>query len=277
VEKELLSEHRIRLNRSLGQHFLFDPQILERIVQAADVTKDDLVLEIGAGIGTLTKVIAKHAGFVIAFEMDSKLIEAATKNLKDLKNVLLINEDIMKAFIKKILEKQTGFKSIKVVANVPYYITSPLISLLLEGDVKYKCIVLTIQKEVAERIAGTPGNKKYGSFTIFVNYYAKPKISFLIPAKCFTPPPKVDSAVIRLDVLDEPPVKVKDEKMFFRVVHAAFMQRRKTLRNAIINAFIPGVDAAKLDKALKHCSIDGKRRGETLSLQEFASLSNTLI
>jgi 16S rRNA (adenine1518-N6/adenine1519-N6)-dimethyltransferase len=265
VIQEFLRKYDIRLNKDLGQHFITDKNILNRIASAGDISRDDLVLEIGSGIGTLTKALAQDAGFVIAVEMDKKLIPAASEYLKGAGNVELVNQDIMKVNISKEVRKHPGFKHLKVVANLPYYITSPVISMLLEGKTKFDVMIFTIQKEVARRIVSPPGNKEYGSFTVFVNYYAKPKIMFDIPASSFTPMPKVDSSVIRMDVLNKPPVKVKDEKLFFRVVRAAFNQRRKMLKNALNAAHI---------KWPEKTDIDGKRRGETLSIEEFAKLSD---
>lgn len=265
--REFLQKHNIRLNKYLGQHFLTDKNILNKIVSSANVNKEDLILEIGAGIGTLTKVLAQNAGFVIAVEIDKALMPAAAEQLKGSGNIELICHDIMKVNISKEMRKHPGFKHLKVVANLPYYITSPVISMLLEGKTKFDAMIFTIQKEVARRIVSPPGNKEYGSFTVFVNYYAKPRIMFNIPALSFTPRPKVDSSVIRLDVLDKPSVNVKDEKLFFRIVRAAFNQRRKMLKNALNGAHI---------KWPERTEIDGKRRGETLSIEEFARLSDLI-
>jgi 16S rRNA (adenine1518-N6/adenine1519-N6)-dimethyltransferase len=274
--RDLLRRHNIRLKHGLGQHFLHDEGLLDKIVRSADITKDDLVVEVGTGVGTLTKHIAKYAGHVLSFEVDDKLIPAAKEYLKGSKNIEIINEDALKVDMKKFISKHPHYKKVKVVANLPYYITSPLIAKFLEGEKLFKTIVVTIQKEVAERICARSGNKTYGSFTIFVNYYAKPSITMMIPPAAFMPPPEVHSAVLRLDVLDKPPVEVTDEKLFFRLVHSGFVQRRKMLHNAIINANIKGIDREKLDKALAELNIDSRRRGETLSIEEFAKLSNLL-
>lgn len=265
--KELLSKHNIRLNRDLGQHFITDKNILNKIVSAADISQDDLILEIGTGIGTLTRALAEKAGFVVSVELDSKLVSAAREIFEGSNKVELICQDIMKVNLQKELGKHEGFKHIKVVANLPYYITTPVISMLIEGRVKFHSMVFTIQKEVARRIVSPPGGKEYGSFSVFINYYARPKIMLNIPASSFTPRPKVDSVVIRLDMLEKPSVKVTDKKFFFRVVRAAFNQRRKMLKNALEAAHIKWTDQTR---------IDGKRRGETLSIEEFASLSDAL-
>lgn len=264
----------IRHKKSLGQHFLHDNNILKKIADSAELSKDDLVLEVGTGVGTLTKHLAEKAGQVVTVELDASLIPKAKDNLKAYNNIELINDDILKMNIPAAISKYPGFKHRKVVANIPYYITTPLIILLLESKAEFEQITLLIQKEVAERIVSKPGVKAYGSFTIFVNYYAEPKIMFHVPASCFTPRPEVDSVVLRLRKLAKPPVEVKDEKLFFRLVRAAFVQRRKMLKNAILHANIEGIDAKKLDEALISSSIDGKRRGETLSLPEFAILAS---
>lgn len=242
---------------------------MNKIVDAGDITKDDLILEVGTGIGTLTKSIAEKAGLVVTVELDKKLIPAAKEYLKGIKNIEIINQDAMKIDLTKLFNKYDKYKNKKIIANLPYYITSPLISKILESDTKPDLIILTIQKEVAERIVSPPGKKQYGSFSIFVNYYARPKIIFYIPNTSFTPKPAVSSAVLKLEVLNKPSVDVKDEKLFFRIVRAAFIQRRKMLKNAIENANITGVS-----KALEVSGIDGKRRGETLSIEEFAKLSD---
>ena len=263
--KETLVKHNIRLKKRLGQNFLSDINQLNKIADAADLSREDLVLEIGTGLGTLTKIIAARAGQVITVEYDRSLIPAAKDALKGFDNIELVNDDIMEMNIPKVIDKFSVFKHRKVVANVPYYITTPLISLLLGSKADFETIVLLIQKEVAERIIAKPGTKAYGSFTIFVNYYAEPKITHRIPASSFIPRPKVDSAVLKLIKRKAPTVKVKDEKLFFKIVHAAFQQRRKMLKNAIENAGLKWPD---------NTAIDGKRRGETLSIQEFAELSS---
>jgi len=272
--RQLLAEYRIRLKKDFGQHFLVDKNILDRIVSSGDVTKDDLVIEIGTGIGSLTRQLAEKAGFVATIEMDEKLIPPAKQYLKDLPNIEIICKDAMKVDLSKLIERYGRFEHVKVIANVPYYITSPLIAKVLESKNKPELIIFTVQKEVAARISSPPGKKSYGSFTIFVNFHAKPKIMFNIERASFLPKPEVDSSVIRLDVLKKPPVELKDQKLFFRLVHAAFVQRRKMLKNALVNANIPGTSEVSIENALKASAIDGKRRGETLSIEEFAKLSN---
>lgn len=265
--RDLLRKYDIRLNKDLGQHFLSDTAQLKKIADAASLTRNDIVLEVGTGTGTLTKYLAEKAGFVVSVELDKKMIPAAEEYLKDIKNVEIINEDIMKCNIPKILNKYPDLKHRKVVANVPYYITSPLITLLIGSPADFELIVLTIQEEVGERIVSKPGRKQYGSFTIYVNYYTRPEIISYIPKTCFFPQPKVGSAILKLKVLDKPSVEVKDEKLFFRIVRAAFNQRRKMLKNALEAANIKWPDGI---------DIDGKRRGETLSISEFAKFSQFL-
>lgn len=264
--RETLRKFNIRLNKDLGQNFLPDKDALDRIVKAAEVSKDDLVLEIGTGIGTLTKPLAEKAGFVISIEIDDKLIPAAKEYLEGLENIELVNEDAMKIDIPSMIKKYPGFKSAKVVSNVPYCITTPLITKFLEAKV-FKTIVITIQKEVAKRIVSPAGGDDYGAFTIFVNYFAKPKIISYLSKTSFIPQPEVDSAILKLEVLDKPSVEVKDEKLFFKVYRAAFNQRRKMLKNALHAAHIDWPEGT---------DIDGRRRGETLSIQEFAKLSNLI-
>ena len=265
--RETLRRSDIRPNKSYGQHFLSDKNILNKIADAATLSKEDIVLEVGTGIGTLTKPLASKAGFVVTVEVDQKLIPSAKDSLKEFNNIEIVNEDIMKCNIPEIMDRHPDLKHRKVVANVPYYITTPLISLFISSKAKFETIVMTIQKEVAQRIVSKPGNKRYGSLTVFVNYYTRPEIVFNIPASAFVPPPEVDSSVIRLEILDKPSVIVKDEKLFFRVVRAAFNQRRKMLKNALEAAHINW--PADTD-------IDGKRRGETLSIEEFAKLADLI-
>jgi 16S rRNA (adenine1518-N6/adenine1519-N6)-dimethyltransferase len=268
VIKDILRKFDIRLNKDLGQHFMTDNDAIHRMIEAGAVSRDDIVLEIGTGIGTLTMPLAKKAGFVVTVEIDKKLIPAAKEYLKELDNVEIINEDILKLDISKALKKHPGFRSAKVIANLPYCISTPVISMLLEGKAKFDLMILTLQKEVAQRIVSPPGCKEYGAFSIFVNYYAKPEIVSYIPNTSFIPRPEVGSAVLKLDVLDKPSVKVKDEKLFFKVVRAAFNQRRKMLKNALEAAHIKWPD---------NCGIDGRRRGETLSIAEFAKLADSTI
>lgn len=273
--RQLLASFDIRLKKGLGQHFLTDDASLSRIVEAAGLDKDDLVLEIGTGIGTLTKELCKRSGLVISNEYDKKLLPAANEYLKENKNLEIVMGDFLKLDLDDLFSKYRKYKNKKVVANLPYYITSPIIAKLLENKSYFSSMVLTIQREVAHRIVSGPGTKEYGSFTIFVNYHCKPTIVSYIPKTSFLPQPEVGSAILRLEVLKKPPVEVKNEKLFFDIVHAAFMQRRKILKNAIENAHIKELDNLDISNALDAAGIDARRRGETLSIEEFAKLANS--
>ena len=241
---------------------MVDPASLNRIIEAADISKEDTVIEIGAGSGILTKEIAKKAKKVISFEIDKRIFEVAKEYLCGTDNIDLRNEDFLKADL--------NVSKAKVVANVPYYITTPIIERIFENKALFSTVTLTVQREFAERMAAKSGTKQYGSFTIFVNYHTEPEIAFYIPRSAFLPQPDVGSAVICMDIRKKPKVTVKDENIFFEMVRAAFGQRRKTLRNALLSKF----DSDLVDKALSGSGIDGKRRGETLSIEEFGMLSN---
>ncbi|MFC1766972.1 16S rRNA (adenine(1518)-N(6)/adenine(1519)-N(6))-dimethyltransferase RsmA [Candidatus Margulisiibacteriota bacterium] len=274
--KQILKSFNIWLNKDLGQHFMIDQSSVTRIIEAADISKDDLVLEIGTGIGTLTKDLCQKAGFVITNEYDKKFIPVAKEYLKGLENFELVEEDFLKIDLDELFSKYKSYKIKKVVANLPYYITTPIISKLIEHKASFNLIVMTIQREFAHRIVSKPSVKEYGSFTIFANYHCKPMIVCDIPKSSFFTQPAVGSSVLRLEVLDKPSVEVKDEKLFFNIVHAAFIQRRKMLKNAIENANIEGINKENISKAFEKVGIDGKRRGETLSIEEFAKLSDSI-
>jgi len=244
---------------------LVDTASLDRIIETADISKEDTVIEIGTGSGILTKEIAKKAKKVISFEIDKRIFEVAKEYLCGMDNIELRNEDFLKADLKDL-------PSAKIVANVPYYITTPIIERIFENKGMFSTVILTVQREFAERMAAKSGTKQYGSFTIFVNYHTEPKIAFYIPRSAFLPQPDVGSAVICMDIRKNPKVTVKDEQVFFEMVRAAFGQRRKTLRNALLSKF--GSDL--VDKALSDSGIDGKRRGETLSIEEFGELANSI-
>ena len=249
--------------RPLGQVFLHDPSILRRIVQTAQLSEEDLVVEIGPGLGKLTKMLAEKVGKVIAIEFDEKLFERLKSGLAEYSNVKLIHADALKYPYKDLPE-------FKVVSNIPYYITTPIIFRLLEVRKNLISMTLTVQKEVAERIAATPGGKDYGLLSVKVQYYAEPKLKFVIPKGAFRPVPKVDSAVVHLNILKRPSVEVKDEKLFFRVVSTAFSQRRKMLSNSLKSI------KDDIGERLEEAGIDPKRRAETLSIEEFARLSDIL-
>lgn len=272
--KSLLLKHGTHLKKSLGQNLLVDPACLNRIVEAANISKEDVVVEIGTGSGILTKELAKRAKHVISYEIDKRIFEVAKEYLAGIDNIDLRNEDFLKADIVGAIHAVPAGRQelplpVKIVANVPYYITTPIIEKIFENKTLFSTIVLTVQREFAERMAAKPGTKQYGSFTIFVNYHSSPKIIFNIPKSAFLPQPDVGSAVISMDIRERPKIAVKDEKTFFEIVRAAFGQRRKTLRNALCAKFDPEI----IDNALSMSGTDGKRRGETLTIEEFAALA----
>jgi len=269
--KQTLRKYGLRLRKGLGQNLLIDDDVLEKIVEAASLTKDDLVLEIGPGLGVLTKRLASLASKVIAVEIDSALVGLLGRELRDCKNVEIIEADILKTDLSKLLPPSSP--KLKVVANLPYYITTPVIIHLLEKRDLIESMIIMIQKEVGERIIASPGGKDYGSLSILVQYYAIPELVTPVFSSSFIPRPKVDSSVIKLKVADAPRVKVDDEKLFFRVVRGAFGKRRKMLPNALSGA---GFDKEKVVDLLNQMGLDPKQRGETLSIQEFAALSNLL-
>ncbi|MDF2522655.1 MAG: rsmA [Clostridiales bacterium] len=279
--KELIKKFNIRLTKSLGQNFLNDDSVVGRIVDAADVNASDLVIEIGPGVGSMTTELARRAGRVAAIEIDRHLIPALTESLKEFTNIVLINQDVLKADLKEIISQNlnnpaTGekFTSVKVVANLPYYITTPIIMKLLEDNPGVNKMVFMVQKEVAERMVADPGGKDYGALSVAVQYYSKPEMAFQVPPHCFIPQPEVDSTVIRLDIYSEPPVNLLDKVQFFRLVKASFGQRRKTLVNALKNSGNFNLSKDEMINILKEMGIDERRRGETLSITQFAELSN---
>ena len=270
---EVLKKHHFSIQKKYGQNFLIDPRVLERIMDASEITKNDCVLEIGPGIGTMTQHLAEHAGEVVAVEIDRKLIPILEETLCAYDNVALINDDILKVDIRKIVEERNGGRPVKVVANLPYYITTPIIMGLFESHVPLKSIIVMVQKEVAERMQSGPGTRDYGALSLAVQYYAKSEIVANVPPNCFIPRPNVDSAVIRLTRYEDPPVKVKDEGRMFALIRAAFNQRRKTLVNALSNA--PGLGLSKefVTEVLTKMRLPLTIRGEALTLEQFAELS----
>ena len=272
-----MAEHGLKFQKSLGQNFLTDASVLSQIVSAADLDKDSCVLEIGPGAGALTRELASVAGKVVSVEIDKNLIPLLTENTAEFDNVTIINEDILKVDLEKLFSEQFGGKPVKVVANLPYYITTPIIMKLLEEKPGIESIVIMIQKEVAERLLAEAGSKAYGAVTVSVNYYAKPSAVCLVPPEAFVPPPKVWSEVLKLDVLDEPPVQIKDETHFFNLVKAAFGQRRKTFLNSASN--FPALTAGKEDirKVLLSLGFPETIRGESFSISDFAAISNALL
>ena len=272
----VLQKYGFNFQKKFGQNFLIDTRVLERIIEAAEITKDDCVLEIGPGIGTMTQYLAESAREVIAVEIDKMLIPILGDTLSEYDNVTVINDDILKVDIGKIVEERNGGKPIKVVANLPYYITTPIIMGLFESHVPLKSITIMVQKEVADRMQVGPGTKDYGALSLAVQYYAKPEIVANVPPNCFIPRPNVGSAVIRLTRYDNPPVEVKDEKQMFALIRASFNQRRKTLVNGLTNAPELHLTKERIMEALEQMNLPATVRGEALTLEQFAELSNCL-
>lgn len=278
-----LRKFNLHPTKSLGQNFLIDQGILKSIVRAAELTKEDIVLEIGPGLGNLTAELAENAGSVVAVEIDKRLVPILMETLKDYENIRIINADILQIDPVKELQKELGDefgdvspKRLKIVANLPYYITTPVIMKLLESGIKAKMMVFMVQKEVADRMKALPGGKDYGALSVAVQYYSKPAVVLEVPPHSFIPRPEVYSSVIRLELYDKPPVDLRDEAMFFRLVKAAFGQRRKTLVNALNNAGYFNLDKEEIKEILEKTGIGEKQRGETLSLDQFAQLSNLI-
>lgn len=263
--------------KKFGQNFLIDSHVIEKILASAALTKEDCVLEIGPGIGTMTQALAEQAGRVIAVEIDRNLIPILADTLADYSNVMVIQADILKMDLQKLAQEQNGGKPFKVVANLPYYITTPIIMGLFEKGVPVDRITIMVQKEVADRIKEKPGSKEYGALSLAVQYYAKPEIVANVPPNCFMPRPKVGSAVICLTRHKQPPVMVEDEKLLFALIRASFNQRRKTLVNGLTNSSEIVYTKEQIQKALEAQNLSSSIRGETLSLQQFAELSNYLV
>lgn len=270
----VINKHEFAFQKKFGQNFLIDEGIVNKIVREAGVTKDDFVLEIGPGIGTMTQLLCEQAGGVAAVEIDTNLIPILKETLAEYDNVTIINEDILKVDIKKLAEEKNGGKPIKVVANLPYYITTPIIMGLFESNVPIDSITVMVQKEVADRMQVGPGTKDYGALSLAVQYYSKPQVVINVPPECFIPRPNVGSAVIRLTRYKEPPVKVKDEKLMFKLIRASFNQRRKTLANGLNN--FPEINFSKeeITAAIESLHKGPSIRGEALTLSEFAALSD---
>lgn len=273
---EILQKYKFVFQKKFGQNFLIDTHVLDKIIGSAEITKDDVVLEIGPGIGTMTQYLACAAKKVIAVEIDKALIPILEDTLSEYENVRVINHDVLKVDIAKLAEEENGGKPIKVVANLPYYITTPIIMGLFENHVPIKSITVMVQKEVADRMQVGPGTKDYGALSLAVQYYAKPYIVANVPPNCFMPRPKVGSAVIRLERYENPPVTVEDEKLMFRLIRASFNQRRKTLANGLKNS--PELDYTKeeIEAAIEALGRGASIRGEALTLEEFAKLADLL-
>ena len=281
--RNTLKKFNLRPTKSLGQNFLTDSNILMGIAEASELTKEDLVLEIGPGLGSLTAELAESAGMVVAVEIDKRLIPALNENLKEYSNINIINADIMKLNVAQelaaiVAAKGGGFSNaaLKIVANLPYYITTPVVMKLLESGIEAKTMVFMVQKEVADRMKAKPGGKEYGALSVAVQYYSNPSVVMEVPPHSFIPQPDVDSNVVKLDIYSKPPVDLHDSELFFRVVKAAFGQRRKTLVNALNNAGYFSIDKEEIKKILINIGLDENQRGETLSLEQFAQLSNLI-
>ena len=273
---EVLQKYGFVFQKRFGQNFLIDTHVLDRIIQASEITKDDFVLEIGPGIGTMTQYLADSAREVTAVEIDDALIPILKDTLKEWDNVNVIHGDILKTDIRKIADEKNQGRPIKVVANLPYYITTPIIMGLFESHVPVDSITVMVQKEVADRMQTGPGNKDYGALSLAVQYYADPYIVANVPPNCFMPRPKVGSAVIRLTCHQEKPVQVQDEKLMFNIIRASFNQRRKTLANGLKNAATLDFTKEEVEAAIDALGKGASVRGETLTLEEFARLSDLL-
>lgn len=274
LEKEtkfIMNKYNITANKNYGQNFLIDENTVSQIVEKAEVNKNDLVIEIGPGLGTLTQYLLESAGKVICIELDSHVLKILTDRFSLFNNFELINNDVLKVDLKELIEKNSEFASVKVVANLPYYITTPIIMKLLEDRLNLTSITVMVQKEVALRLTETPGGKETGAITYSINYYTNPSLVLNVSKECFIPSPKVDSAVIKLDVLNEPKIKVSDEELLFKIIKSAFLQKRKTLINSLSNNNI--LDKTSLEKMLTSLNIDLKIRAEKLSLEDFARIT----
>lgn len=273
---DIIQKYDFVFQKRFGQNFLVDTHVLDKIIQAAGLTKEDMVLEIGPGIGTMTQYLAENAGRVMAVEIDSNLIPILEETLKDYDNVTVINEDILKVDVKALAEEYNGGRPIKVVANLPYYITTPIIMGLFESRVPIENITVMVQKEVAERMQAGPGTKNYGALSLAVQYYAEPYIVANVPPNCFIPRPSVGSAVIRLTRHEKMPVEVKDEKLMFALIRASFNQRRKTLQNSLSNSGELSFSKEEIGRAIEKMGLSPSVRGEALTLEQFAGLADVL-
>jgi len=271
ITKDIVKKYGFRFSKGLGQNFLIDDSVLDDIIQASEITSEDFVIEIGPGIGTLTKLLLNKARRVCTIELDSDLIPILKEELKEYENLEIIKGDALKVDFNEIIGDE---KSVKIVANLPYYVTTPIISKLLNGNYNINSIIIMIQKEVAERIAAKPSTKEYGALTLLVQYYSSVEIVRKVSPKAFIPQPKVESMVIKLNKFDAPRVTIKDKELFFKIVRESFNMRRKTLSNSLKNI---NLEKDKLQKAFENAGIDPKRRGETLSIEEFGKLSDCVL
>lgn len=276
VIKEILASTGFKFSKSLGQNFLIDESVLDKIVQGSLIDKDTCALEVGPGFGTLTQRLCMAAKKVVAVEIDTSAVPILTDNLSEFDNLTIINEDVLKCDLSAIIKEHFGSDKVALAANLPYYITTPIIMHILEAHLNIESLTVMIQKEVAMRIGAKPGTKDYGALTVAVSYYSEPEIITHVPPSAFIPQPKVSSTVIKLNLRDKPPVEVTSEKGFFRVVRASFAQRRKTLLNALSNSGEIPLSKAGVKEVLAGCGIDPQRRGETLTLEDFAMISNKI-
>ena len=272
--KEVISRYPFAFQKKFGQNFLIDPHVLDKIIRSADITKEDCVIEIGPGIGSVTQALIENAGKVISIEIDDQLIPILTEQFGSYPNFKLIHKDVLKVDLKKLIEEESPNRKVKVVANLPYYITTPIIMALLENELPIESITVMVQKEVADRLASKPSSKQYGAITVSVNYYSTTYLVANVPRNCFMPRPNVDSAVIQLKLYDEPPVKVNNTKQLFKIIKAAFILRRKTLLNTLAAHGDLGIEKDKLKVLLDESGIGAQTRGETLSIEDFARLSD---
>ena len=274
---EVIKKYEFCFQKKFGQNFLIDGHVLDKIIAGAGVTKDDMVLEIGPGIGTMTQYLAEAAGKVVAVEIDRNLLPILQETLADYDNVKVIHADVLSLDLEKLVQEENGGRPIKVVANLPYYITTPIIMALFEQHVPLANVTVMVQKEVAARMKSGPGSKDYGALSLAVQYYAEPYIVANVPCNCFMPRPNVDSAVIRLTRYEEPPVQVKDEKMLFKIIRASFNQRRKTLQNGLNNSSELNFTKDQIAAAIAEAGFSPSVRGEALALEQFAKLTDILL
>lgn len=274
---EVIKKYEFCFQKKFGQNFLIDGRVLDKIIAGAGVTKDDMVLEIGPGIGTMTQYLAEAAGKVVAVEIDRNLLPILQETLADYDNVKVIHADVLSLDLEKLVQEENGGRPIKVVANLPYYITTPIIMALFEQHVPLANVTVMVQKEVAARMKSGPGSKDYGALSLAVQYYAEPYIVANVPCNCFMPRPNVDSAVIRLTRYEEPPVQVNDEKMLFKIIRASFNQRRKTLQNGLNNSSELNFTKDQIAAAIAEAGFSPSVRGEALTLEQFAKLTDILL
>ena len=274
---EVIKKYEFCFQKKFGQNFLIDGHVLDKIIAGAGVTKDDMVLEIGPGIGTMTQYLAEAAGKVVAVEIDRNLLPILQETLSDYDNVKVIHADVLSLDLEKLVQEENGGRPIKVVANLPYYITTPIIMALFEQHVPLANVTVMVQKEVAARMKSGPGSKDYGALSLAVQYYAEPYIVANVPCNCFMPRPNVDSAVIRLTRYEEPPVQVKDEKMLFKIIRASFNQRRKTRQNGLNNSSELNFTKDQIAAAIAAAGFSPSVRGEALTLEQFARLTDILL